>query len=95
MYELEQLGFRTGKASLVSSPDASRDGQPWEFVGGIQFDRTATIYAPDGIAVLHVKLPRPQSMTSDPDEAYRTVGWGGGVRAQNNPKEMLHILARK
>jgi hypothetical protein len=35
--------------------------------------RTATIYAPDGIAVLQIKLPRPQSVTSDQDEAYRTL----------------------
>jgi hypothetical protein len=66
----------------VTSPEATKpDGQPWEFVGGIQFDRTATIAADDGIPVLHIRLLRPESVTSDPNEAYRTLvkRWSDGT----------------
>jgi hypothetical protein len=76
MDELERLGFRSVKKQQTyeSSPEATRpDGQPWEFVGGIQFNREATIFAPDGVPVLHIRLPRPESVTADANEAYRTL----------------------
>jgi hypothetical protein len=76
MDELERLGFKSVRPQqkCESSPEATRsDGQPWEFVGGIQFDRLATIYAPDGVAVLHIRLPRPESVANHPEEAYRTL----------------------
>ena len=76
MYELERLGFTRKKPEpkLITSPDATRpDGQPWEFVGGIQFDRPATIHAEDGVPVLHIRLPRPEAVARDPNEAYRTL----------------------
>jgi hypothetical protein len=75
MYELETLGFIRRKPQLKSEmrPRATTDGTPWEFVGGIQFDREATMLAPDGEAVLHLYLKRPDSVTRDPNEAYRTL----------------------
>ena len=76
MDELERLGFKRVKREQPydSAPAATKpDGQPWEFVGGIQFNREATIFAPDDVPVLHIRLPRPESATSDPGEAYRTL----------------------
>ena len=57
----------------VVEPEATRDGQPWELVGGIEFEHELVIDDADGVPVLRVSIGKTTAITPDPNAAFRTL----------------------
>jgi hypothetical protein len=62
-----------GQPTDALQPIATRDGHPWELVGGIEFGRELVIYAADGEPVLRVRIDKTTAINPDANAAYRTL----------------------